>query len=170
MRRVIVIGCPGAGKSAFFRRLRDLLGLPLYYLDQMWHKADGTHVTEAEFDRGLRDLTAGDRWIIDGNYMRTLAPRLEACGTVFLLDYPLEVCLAGAEARVGKRREDLPWVETSFDEEFKQWIMDFPQTQLPRVYALLERYRDRREVIVFKAREEAEAYLAGLEERVRRGL
>ena len=110
MKKVIVIGSPGAGKSCFARRLRDKTGLPLYYLDQIWHLPDKTHVSREEFDARLAQLLRRDAWIIDGEYSRTLEPRLRACDTVFLLDYPLELCLAGAASRVGVKREDLPWV------------------------------------------------------------
>ena len=50
MKKVIVLGSPGAGKTTFARRLRDLSGLPLYYLDQIWHKPDRTTVSREEFD------------------------------------------------------------------------------------------------------------------------
>lgn len=84
--------------------------------------------------------------------------RLQACDTVFLLDFPLEVCLAGAESRIHKKREDMPWIESEFDEEFKQWILGFPKNQLPKIYALLEKYKDDKEIITFKSREETDAY------------
>lgn len=91
--------------------------------------------------------------------------RFEACDTVFLLDYPLEICLDGAESRIGRQREDMPWLETEFDEEFKQWILDFPKDQLPRIYELLEKYRESRRSIIFQAREEANAYLQMMDDR-----
>lgn len=159
MERVIVIGCPGAGKSVFARRLRDATGLPLHYLDLLWHRPDGTSVSREEFDRGLEQILRTDRWIIDGNYLRTLAPRLEACDTVFFLDYPLEVCLEGAQARIGTRREDMPWVETQFDPEFRQWILDFPAAQRPKVYQLLRQYAGEKTLVIFKNRQEADHYL-----------
>lgn len=162
MEKVIVIGSPGAGKSTFARRLRDRTGLPLYYLDMLWHKPDGSNVTREFFDAALQELVGRDRWIIDGNYQRTLEPRLKACDTVFLLDYPVELCLAGARQRVGKRREDMPWVETEFDPEFCQWILDFPKDQLPQIYEQLEIYREK-DIFHFHTREEAEKYLKGLE-------
>lgn len=56
--------------------------------------------------------------------------RLETCDTVFLLDFPVDVYLAGAQSRIGKKREDMPWVETEFDKEFRQWILDFPQNEM----------------------------------------
>ena len=33
----------------------------------------------------------------------------------------------------------MPWIETEFDEEFKQWIMDFPKNELPIIYELLDK-------------------------------
>ncbi len=159
MQKVIVIGSPGAGKSTFARQLRAVTNLPLYYLDMIWHKSDGTNISLAEFDKQLDKILQSDRWIIDGNYQRTLAMRLSVCDTVFLLDYSLRVCLEGAESRIGKKREDLPWVETEFDETFKQWIINFPQEQLPNIYRLLAQYQKNKTIIVFKTREEADDYL-----------
>lgn len=158
MKKVIVIGSPGAGKSTFARKLRDKTNLPLYYLDMLWHKADKTTVSQAEFDARLRDILQQEQWIIDGNYSRTLEMRLQACDTVFLLDFPVEVCLSGVESRIGKKRVDMPWIETEFDEEFKQWILDFPNIRLPKIYALLEKYKDDKEIIIFKSRKAADAY------------
>lgn len=155
MRRVLVIGCPGAGKSVFARQLRDRTGLPLYYLDMLWHRPDQTNISREEFDTQLRELLRRDRWIIDGNYLRTMEIRLQFCDTVFLLDFPLSVCLAGARSRIGKPREDLPWVESVFDETFRREILDFPQTQLPRIHSLLKQYRSNRTIRVLTSREEA---------------
>ena len=159
MERIIVIGSPGAGKSTFARKLKDKTGLPLYYLDMIFHQPDRTTVTREEFDRRLKAILATDRWIIDGNYQRTLPLRFEACTDVFFLDYPLDQCLEGASSRVGTPREDLPWVEQEFDSEFRQYIMDFPKDQLPRIYALVEQYRDSRQITVFHSREEADLWL-----------
>lgn len=159
MEKVIVIGCPGAGKSTFARALQDQTHLPLYYLDQIWHRPDRTNVPPAEFDVQLAEILRRDRFIIDGNYPRTMEMRLRRCDTVFLLDYPLSVCLAGAQARIGIPHEDLPWVEQELDPEFRQWIEDFSTTQLPKIYELLKQYGGGRRVIVFHSREEANAYL-----------
>lgn len=158
MKKVIVIGSPGAGKSTFARKLRDKTNLPLYYLDMLWHKADKTTVSQAEFDARLRDILQQEQWIIDGNYSRTLEMRLQACDTVFLLDFPVEVCLSGVESRIGKKRVDMPWIETEFDEEFKQWILDFPNIRLPKIYGLLEKYKGDKEIVIFKSRKAADAY------------
>ena len=113
MERAIVIGSPGAGKSTFARRLRDASRIPLYYLDMIWHLPDRTNVSREEFDMQLQEILAKDRWIIDGNYLRTMEARIAACDTIFLLDYPVELCLEGVEERIGKPRTDMPWWKRS---------------------------------------------------------
>ncbi len=125
MKKAIILGCPGSGKSTFARKLRDATGLPLFYLDMLWHKPDQTNVTREEFDRGLQDILVLDEWIIDGNYTRTIEERLKYCDTVFLFDLPVEVCVDGVRSRVGTQREDLPWVEEELDPEFHHFILDF---------------------------------------------
>ena len=152
MERVIVIGSPGSGK------LHVETGIPLYYLDMLWHKPDRTTVSQEEFDARLQVILDQDSWIMDGNYQRTLEKRLRVCDTVFLMDIPTETCIAGVEARIGRKREDMPWVETELDEEFRQYIMEFSQARLPQIYALLETYQDRKNIVIFKSREEADRY------------
>ena len=127
--------------------------------DLLWHRPDRTNAAREEFDARLAQILEKDRWIIDGNYLRTLETRMRACDTVFLLDYPMEVCLAGAKERIGKKREDMPWIEAEFDEEFRQWILDFPKDQLPVIYEMIEQYRNEKKIIVFRSREEAEDFL-----------
>ena len=163
MEKVIVIGSPGAGKSTFARKLRDATGLPLYYLDRIWHRPDQTTCSQDTFDSALYEIVKRDRWIIDGNYQRTLPLRLKACDTVFLLDVPLEDCLSGAQSRIGIQREDLPWVETEFEASFRQEILDFPHKQLPQIYALLEPYQAHKTVVIFNTRADGARYLAQLE-------
>lgn len=157
-KKAIVIGCPGAGKSTFSRQLRDRTGLPLYYLDIINHKPDRTTVSREEFDRRLAEIMSSDKWIIDGNYNRTLEMRFEKCNAVFLLDFPTEICLAGAAERIGKNREDMPWTETEFDGEFRQWILDFPRDGLPKIYELISKYRDKRSIYIFRSREDIKDY------------
>jgi adenylate kinase family enzyme len=165
-QKIMIIGSPGSGKSTLARALRDISGLPLWHLDMIWHRPDGSDIGREAFDRELSRLVAGDRWIIDGNYARTLEVRLEACDTVILLDLPVEECLRGAYARVGVKREDMPWVERELDPEFAEFIRDFPQTTLPKIYALLERYSHKRTVIL-KSREEIDRYVERCQRDVR---
>ena len=160
MRRILVIGSPGAGKSTFSRTLREKTGLPLYYLDMIFHNPDRTVVSREVFDDRLSRILAEEQWIIDGNYRRTLPLRFERCTHVFLFDLPAEQCLQGAASRIGRAREDLPWIETEFDPEFRQYILDFRRDQLPVIEDLIRRYQASKRIVVFHAREEADVWLA----------
>lgn len=162
MKKVIVVGCPGSGKSTFARKLQEKTGLPLYYLDMIWHKPDKTTLTKEEFDEKLHELIARDEWIIDGNYSRTLEPRLQACDTAFVFDLPLEVCLAGAQARVGTKRIDMPWEETELSQEFLNYILSFSQQQLPRLLQLARQYSSQKQVVFFRSRQECDDFLKSL--------
>lgn len=159
MKRVLIIGSPGAGKSTFARKLRDKTGLPLYYLDRIYHKPDRTTVSCAVFDQQLQTILQTDSWIMDGNYQRTLPLRFEACTDIFFLDFPLDICLEGAASRIGSVREDMPWIEQEFDSDFRQYILDFPKDQLPGIYTLVNQYQDIRKITVFHSRQEANRWL-----------
>lgn len=160
MKKVIVIGCPGSGKTTFAEKLNKITGLPLYYLDAVWHKPDKTHIPREEFDQRIAEIFATPEWIIDGNYGRTIEMRLKECDTVFLFDLPTEVCLQGATERIGKERYDLPWLETDPDPEFMRFIEEFPQTTLPKIYELIEKYKSEKQVVIFKSREDADEYIS----------
>ncbi len=159
MKRVIIIGCPGAGKSTFARKLAAKTGLPLHYLDLIWHRADRSTVSCEEFDERLDDILAADRWIIDGNYLRTLQRRLDRCDTVFFFDLPVEECLKGAIERLGKEREDMPWQDTELDEDFRKWIIGFPEFQLPVINLLLSMHTPAT-VIRFTDRQQTDEFLS----------
>lgn len=160
MKRVIVIGCPGAGKSTFSRKLAFKTGLPLHYLDMIWHRADRTVVGREEFDDRLFELILQDEWILDGNYIRTLPIRLSYCDTVFFFDLPVEVCIEGAKARLGKERIDMPWTDDELDPEFLQWIINFDRDIKPIIELLLQNCDST--VICFRSRDEADTYIASM--------
>ncbi len=157
MKRVLIIGCPGAGKSTFARKLAKKTELPLYYLDMIWHRPDRTTLTEEEFDRQLRKILTTDSWIIDGNYIRTLPMRLNEADTVFLFDLPVDICLAGAIDRLGQERVDMPWHDTKLDEDFRQWLLNFPFECLPVINQVLSLYTGT--LHRFTSRQQADSFI-----------
>lgn len=159
MKKVIVIGCPGSGKTTFAEKLNKCTGLPLYYLDAIWHKPDKTHISRDEFDERISDIFNTSEWIIDGNYNRTIEMRLQHCDTVFLFDLPTDVCLQGAKERLGKGRYDLPWIEKESDPEFEGFIIEFAEKSLPKIYNLIEKYKAEKDIVIFKSREDADDYI-----------
>jgi adenylate kinase family enzyme len=163
MKKIIVIGCPGSGKSTFSRALHDITGLPLIHLDMLYWNADKTTVEKTVFRAQLSQALSQNEWIIDGNYASTMELRMQACDTVIFLDYPTDICLNGVRNRRGKVRRDMPWIETEEDAEFMDLIRNFRQTQRPKVTELLEKYAHK-QIFVFRTRQEADGFLVQMKE------
>ena len=161
MKKIIVIGCPGSGKSTFSRELSLRTGLPLFHLDMMYWNADRTTVEKSVFLEKLQEVIGGDEWIIDGNYASTMELRMTACDTVIFLDLSPEICLDGVRQRRGKQRSDIPWTELEDDPEFMDFIRRFEGEQRPFIMRLLEKYEDKN-VIIFTSREQADEWLCRL--------
>ena len=160
MNKVIIIGCPGSGKSTFARGLRDKTGLPLYHLDMLYWNEDGTTVEKDVFLERLRSVLSEPSWIIDGNYLSTMEMRLKECDTVFFLDYPADICLKGIAERKGKSRSDMP-CNTPEDEdgEFVSFVKNFALQTKPQIAELVSKYKSKK-IISFTSREDAEIFLA----------
>ena len=165
MKKIMVIGCPGSGKSTFSRALHILTGIRLFHLDLMYWNADRTTVEKVDFLRGLTDAIQKDEWIIDGNYGSTMELRMKFCDTVIFLDYPTDICLEGIRERRGKARTDMPWTEKADEEyaEFIEFIKNYNSQSRPKVMELLDRYSDR-EVYIFRSRDESDSFLKSLAE------
>ncbi len=160
MKKIIVIGCPGAGKSFFSRELCKLTDIPVTHLDNIYWNKDRTHVSKDIFISGLRKVLDGDAWIIDGNYNSTMELRMSLCDTVFFFDLPTEVCLEGIKSRRGKPRSDLPWIEPEeeIDPDFILFVERYNTDTRPGVVELLEKYYQKN-IIVFSSRKESQEYL-----------
>ena len=159
-RKILVIGCPGAGKSTFSIKLGKALSIKVFHLDMIQHRADKSTVDKEEFDQKLDEILSQDEWIIDGNYTRTLSKRLQYADKVFMFDLNVQDCLAGAKSRIGTFRPDFPYVEPVFDPDFEIWIKEFPDKQLPKVYQALSAFK--KEIVVFHTRKEADEYLESI--------
>lgn len=162
-QRILVIGCPGSGKSCFARALGEITGLPVCHLDMLYWNTDGSCVSEAVFRARLQDALMQDAWIIDGNYASTLEDRLQRCDAVFLLDIPTEACIEGVLNRMHRPHPDLPWIETEADPEFLDFIRGFRKNVLPGMLKLLQKYSDR-PCIRLHSREEMKLWLDELKQ------
>ncbi|HEY1739408.1 MAG TPA: shikimate kinase [Acidimicrobiia bacterium] len=85
--RVSVIGCSGSGKSTLARALADRIGADFIELDSIFHQANWIPLPDNEFRDRVRARTAGERWVVDGNYGVVRPIVLERATTVVWLDY-----------------------------------------------------------------------------------
>ncbi|MBR4728067.1 MAG: adenylate kinase [Clostridia bacterium] len=166
MKKVIVIGCPGSGKSVFSRALHEITGLPLYPLDLLRWRADRSFISREELIEKILEIGATDAWIMDGNYGATMELRMSLCDTIIFLDYPTEVCLEGVLARRGTARADLPWVEPAdeIDAEFLDSVRNYNAVNRPTVLKRIAEYPDKT-TFIFHSRTEADRFLETLRER-----
>ena len=162
-KKILVLGCPGSGKSSFARRLQEKTGLPLVHLDNIWWRPDRTHISREEFDRKLEEILQQPAWILDGDYSRTYEPRIRACDTVIWLDYGEDVCMQGILGRLGEERPDMPWTEQTPDPALIDQVQRYQIETRPTLWTLLEQYAQTRRVI-FKTRAEADRWVSGLSE------
>lgn len=163
MERILIIGCSGSGKSTLARALKEKLGLPVVHLDQLWWKPGWKNVTVEEFDSRLAMALNMDRWIIDGNYSRTMEVRLAKCDTIIYLDFSRWACLLGMCQRIlssrGKTRPDMSdGCPERFSWEFVRWIWNFNKNNRVQNYTYLAKARHA-ESIVLKNRREVKAFL-----------
>ena len=158
MKKVIIIGCPGSGKSTFAKALHQITDIPLFHLDMMYWNEDKTIVDTTVFRERVLKILQNNEWIFDGNYQSTMELRLRECDTVFFLDYPLDVCLNGIRERRGKARSDIPWIETEEDTEFIEFVKNYNSQNKPQVMELLKKY-SHKNIFIFTSRTEANEFL-----------
>ena len=163
MKRILVIGCPGSGKTTFSKKLSQKLNIDCVHLDKMFWKEGWEMCSRDEFDIMLKEELQKEEWIIDGNYSRTMERRLERCDTVFFFNLPTEVCVEGIKNRVGTVRPDMPWIENEVDGDFLQFVKDFKTNRTGQICEMLDKFPQVKK-IVFKNRRESEKFLQKLTE------
>ncbi len=163
MERVIIIGCGGAGKSTLARQLGECLGLPVVHLDKLFWQENWTHLPKEAFDAVHADAVQEPRWIIDGNFGRTMESRLERCDTVIYLDYPRWQCMLGVCKRIittyGRTRPDMGHGCTErIDWAFLKWVWNFNRDHRQRIYTLLAG-ASHAKVMILRNRKEGRQFL-----------
>jgi adenylate kinase family enzyme len=168
MQRIMLIGSGGSGKSTLARQLGARLGLPVFHLDALYWKPGWVETPRPEWEALQRELVAGDRWIIDGNYGSTLGIRLAAADVVVYLDYSRWTCLWGVLKRrimyAGRSRPDMAeGCPEKVDWEFVRWVWQFPAIGKPTIEAKLAKLPPGKAVIRLRSRAETARWLAGLQ-------
>jgi adenylate kinase family enzyme len=167
MKRVLVIGPGGAGKSTFAKRLGKLLGIEVKHLDRFYWRAGWTKPSKDDWLKTVTELTAGDSWIMDGNFGGTLDLRVRSCDTIIFLDMPRLLCLW----RVTKRRllyrnrsrpDMAEGCNEKLDLEFMSWVWNYSHRSRPRVVKLLEEHSRSKEIVWLRSQADVEKFYARL--------
>jgi adenylate kinase family enzyme len=164
MRRVIIIGSGGAGKSTLAVRLGEATGIEVVHLDKLHWKPNWTSPPKDEWRQTVAEALKKDEWIIDGNFGGTMEMRLTACDTVIYLDFPRGVCLYRAVKRAliyyNKTRPDMgEGCREKLDLEFLSWVWNFPKTTKPVIEERLNRLGREKTIIRLRSPREVADFL-----------
>lgn len=90
MKRVVILGTTGAGKTTLAKRLAGLLGCPHVELDSLFWLANWKPVPDGEFRERVKAALAGESWVVDGNCTSKARDLVWArADTIVWLDYSL---------------------------------------------------------------------------------
>ncbi|MCB1023802.1 MAG: hypothetical protein KDB79_05410 [Acidobacteria bacterium] len=145
MKKVLVIGSCGTGKSTFSKALHRATGLKLIHLDTFYHKPNWGKPTNEEWFETVEKLVAGEDWIIDGNYGGTMEFRMKHCDTVIWLDLPRLLCSWRVFKRTlmyrNKIRSDMAeGCNERFDWEFTKYVWNFRRDKNPNIEKRLKKF------------------------------
>jgi adenylate kinase family enzyme len=169
MRKLLLIGPGGAGKSTLATRLGASLGLPVHHLDALYWRPGWQAPAREEWLATLAPLLAQDAWVMDGNFGGTLDERLAAADTAILLDLPPLLCLGRALRRRwryrGRHRPDMaPGCLEKIDFEFVWWILGYRHRKVPTLLPKLRAWATApgRRLVVLRSPREVEAFIRSL--------
>jgi adenylate kinase family enzyme len=166
VERVMIIGCGGSGKSTLAQQLGQKLGVPVIHLDKLFWTPGWVSISKEEFNRVHEEAISKEKWIIDGNFDRTIPVRLQRCDTVIYLDFSRVTCLMGVLKRVlttfGTVRPDMgEGCPERIDLDFLKWVWNFNKNKRERNYRLLKEAEGVR-VIILKNRRAVKKFLSEL--------
>jgi len=165
MRRILVIGSGGAGKSTVARRLGHSLGIEVHHLDKYYWKPGWIESPPDEWLQTVAKLIDRESWIIDGNYGGSLKLRLQKCDTIVFLDMPRLLCLWRIVKRRflyrnGGRPDIVEGCPEKLDFEFVSWVWNFSQRSRPKVVRLIAEHAEGKRVVWLRSQAEVESFLA----------
>jgi len=170
MNKILILGCPGSGKSTLSRRLGPLLGLSVIHLDRLFWDPGWVSVSREEFLQRLahETLVKQGRWIMDGNFGATLSKRLKSADTAIYLDHGSFTCVLRVLKRVctsyGHVRPDMgKGCPERLDLAFLKYVWNFRKTHRADMMKALDDFRlDGGKVIILRNDREIEAFVKSL--------
>jgi adenylate kinase family enzyme len=167
MRRILVIGSGGSGKSTLTRKLGEKLCLPVIHLDALYWSPGWKEHNPLTWPATVEQACSSESWVMDGNYSGTLVQRLPRADTVVYLDMPRWFCIRNIVLRsihnLGRSRDDLgEGCPEGPDLEFMRWVWNYPTRSRARVLAMIEEHGAHCERHVFRSWRESDAWMDSL--------
>jgi adenylate kinase family enzyme len=163
MKRVVVVGSGGSGKSTFSRELGKATGLPVVHLDALYWKPNWTPTPADQWAEVVRLETEKREWIMDGNFGGTREMRMNAADTIIVLDLPRWLCIYRIFKRWAtyhnKKRPDMAdGCNEKIDWDFVTWVWNYRSNSRVRLLKELESHPNKT-VVILKSQHEATEFL-----------
>ena len=141
-KKMIIIGCPGSGKSYLSRYIKDYSNLPLYHLDNLYWFGDYDHISEEEFVSKVNDIMKTDKWIIDCHFKSSIEDRIKNADSIIYFNLNGKVCVNGVKHRIKYHsiRDDMPCVEKVLDKEFETCMLNFRKNNHESLTNMFNKY------------------------------
>lgn len=127
--RISIVGGSGSGKSTLCNILSKELNLPAIHLDGINFNPNWVEIDKSERDKIISSKALEDKWIIDGNYNKTLKQRFERADLIIWLDYSTFTLLKGIFKRFlqtrNKEREEIPGCKERINFTFIKYVATY---------------------------------------------
>jgi len=145
MKKVMIIGSGGAGKSTAAMALHNISGLPIFHLDSYYWKPGWNPTPKAEWEEIITELGKKPEWIMDRNYGGKMDIRLAVAYTIIFFHFPRLVCLTSALKRryFGPRLDIIPGCPEQIDWEFLSWIWNYNKTSASGILKKLDGFKNK---------------------------
>ena len=145
MRRILVLGAYGSGKTTFSSELSDLIEIPVYHLDRYYWKKKWQTPSMGEWLEINKNIVMQNEWIIEGNYLKTLDYRMQECDIIIYLESNAWLCFYRVIKRtllnLGKQRPDLPdGCIDRINYNFLKSVLLFNKNTKPLIFRRIKRY------------------------------
>lgn len=165
MKRIVVAGCQGSGKTHLSLALGAKLGLPVVHLDVLYWRPGWKESDKEGFRARVSEAIAADGWVVDGSFSGLAMDLTLARAERFVvIEQPRWLCLwrvlwRSAFQRSG-RRADLPeGCPEQFDWNLLKQAWRYNSDRRPRIQAELERYGGHVPVVRLSSDREIAAFL-----------
>ena len=127
--RISIVGGSGSGKSTLCNILSKELNIPAIHLDAITYEPSWVEIDKNERDKIISDKSNEDKWIIDGNYNKTLKERFNKADLIIWLDYSTFMHLKGVFKRYFKMRNserpEIPGCKEKLDFKFIKYVLTY---------------------------------------------
>ncbi len=160
--RISIIGGSGSGKTTLTNILSEKLNIPAVHLDGINYNANWVQKDKNERDEIISSKTKEEKWIIDGNYNKTLKERLDSAELIIWLDYSTFANLRGVLKRIcknyNKEREEIPGCKERIDFTFLKYVVTYNKKKRPKILELLKDIPDEK-ILIFKKQKDLNKWL-----------